>query len=79
MSTTVRVSRQLLDAIEGFRETYKDDKNFTDVLKALNGVEQDVEKLVPDTADKTADGADRTPAEKATERATKYVKDSKNT
>lgn len=79
MSTTVRVSRQLLDAITGFRDTYKDDKNFTDVLKALDGAEEDVEKLVPDAADTTADAADQTPAEKATTRATKYMKDQKKT
>jgi len=58
MADTTQVSRRLLDAIGAFRDAYKGDEKFKDVLTSLDGAEEDVEKLVPAVKDTTADEAD---------------------
>lgn len=44
---SVRATRQLLDAIQGFRDAYQTDKAFAGVLKMLDDAEEQAEKLVP--------------------------------
>lgn len=55
---TVRVSRQLLDAITGFRTAYEADPKFKTVLAGLDQAEQQIETLVPGAADRAPDAAD---------------------
>ena len=59
MADTAQVSRTLLDAIGAFRDAYKGDSKFDDVLTSLNKTEESVEQLVPGVKDKTPDAADK--------------------
>lgn len=71
MDQTARVSRQLLDAIAGFRSAYQADPKFKTILADLSDAEEKVETLVPAAADTTADAADSTPARTLPEAAAK--------
>jgi len=61
MGASVRATRQLLDAITGFRTAYTADDRFREAIKDLDKIEEQIEKLVPAAADRVDDAADEPP------------------
>lgn len=58
-----RCTRMLLDAISAFQDEWEDDSKYADILKRLNSLEEDIEKLDPsadpeDKDDKPGNDAD---------------------